>query len=691
VIVELGHFSLILALGLAIALTILPTWGVVTRNATLMRSGTSISVGLLVFLLTSFVILAYAFLHDDFSVAYVARNSNTALPDQFKISAVWGAHEGSFLLWTLVLGAWTAAVATFSRDLTLDMRARVLAVLGSLAIGFILFLLLTSNPFERSLPVFPGEGNDLNPLLQDFGLIVHPPMLYVGYVGFAVPFAFAIATLWSGRLDTAWARWSRPWTNIAWAFLTVGITLGSWWAYYELGWGGWWFWDAVENASFMPWLVGTALVHSLASTEKRGVFKSWTVLLAISAFSLSLLGGFLVRSGVLTSVHAFAQDPERGMYILIFLILVIGSSLTLYAVRAQGIRSSVGFTWTSREALLLGNNLLLMVATGAVLLGTLYPLAYEAFTGGDKLSVGPPYFAAVFVPVVMVLFIIMSVSPLSKWKDTRVESSSPFVTPYTTVRQAIYLVGSMLLVSLLSVVFATFVLPVVFVTGIACWITVNLLDDVRRRVSNKRQKFVALFRQPLGYYGMLLGHGGIVVSMIGVCCTVYFSVEKDVRMEPGESLNLSGYEFRFVSMNKVQGPNYLSDQGEFHVFEDGKAVVTLRPEKRVYAASQSVMTEADMDPGLFRDLYVALGEPIGDDAWAVRVHVKPFVRWIWFGGLFIALGGVLAVLDKRYRPAAKRKAAQAGTGSTAGSGAAAGVAAASPIATSVVDSQSPAL
>ena len=640
-IVELGHFSLILALGLATSLTLLPAWGVQTRNLTLMNTGNSIAAGLFVFLLVSFICLGYAFSTDDFSVNYVARNSNSALPDHYKLSAVWGAHEGSFLLWTLVLATWTFAVAVFSQQLTVDMRARVLSILGGLATGFILFLLLTSNPFERSLPVYPGEGADLNPVLQDFGLIVHPPLLYSGYVGFAVPFAFAVATLWSGRLDTAWARWSRPWTNIAWAFLTVGITLGSWWAYYELGWGGWWFWDAVENASFMPWLVGTALIHSLASTEKRGVFRSWTVLLAISAFSLSLLGGFLVRSGVLTSVHAFAQDPARGMYILVFLVIVIGSSLTLYAVRAQGIKGGAGFTWTSREALLLVNNLLLVVATGTVLLGTLYPLAYEAFTGGDKLSVGPPYFAAVFVPVVMVLFVVMAPSPHSRWKNT--------AEGFKLRRQAVYLLLSMVFVSILSLVFAEFIPMVVLITGIAFWIVLNLADDLWGKLKYKRKKIQALVRQPLAYYGMWLGHIGIVVSIIGVCCTVYFSTENDVRMEPGERVTMGEYEFLFQNMKKVTGPNYLADQGEFLVTAGGRPVITLYPEKRVYTASGSVMTEADIDPGIFRDLYVALGEPIGEQAWAVRIHVKPFVRWIWFGGLLIAMGGILAVVDKRYR------------------------------------------
>jgi cytochrome c-type biogenesis protein CcmF len=645
-IIELGHFSLILALGLALCLTLLPAWGVQTRNLMLMRSAESLATGLFVLLALSFGALSYGFMTDDFSVNYIANNSNTALPVNFKLSAVWGAHEGSFLLWTLVLGGWTFAVAVFSRALTLDMRARVLSVLGVLAVGFILFMLLTSNPFERSLPVYPAEGSDLNPLLQDFGLIVHPPMLYAGYVGFAVPFAFAVATLWSGRLDSAWARWSRPWTNIAWACLTLGIALGSWWAYYELGWGGWWFWDAVENASFMPWLVGTALMHSLASTEKRGVFKRWTVLLAIAAFSLSLLGGFLVRSGVLTSVHAFAQDPERGMYILIFLIMVIGGSLSLYAVRAQGIGGGATFTWRSREALLLVNNLLLVVAMGAVLLGTLYPLAYEAATGGDKLSVGPPYFSAVFVPIVLLLFAFMAVSPQSRWKDTRQINLS---------RQLIYLIVAMLAVAAITWLLDAFVLQVVLINAIAVWMVINLADDLIRRVRQKRDRLMALVRQPVSYYGMLLGHGGIVVSLIGICCTVYYSEERDVRMVPGDVLTMSGYEFEFRQMRRVPGPNYMADQGEFVITSAGRTIATLYPEKRQYRAGGQVMTEADMDPSVFRDLYVALGEPVGENAWAVRVHVKPFVRWIWVGGLIMACGGVLAVTGRRYRLARGRE------------------------------------
>ncbi|MEX0943994.1 MAG: heme lyase CcmF/NrfE family subunit [Pseudomonadales bacterium] len=639
---ELGHFSLILALGLAVCLFTVPAFGVLYGRSAWMQLSRSLAAGLFVFVLLSFGCLIYAFVTDDFSVNYVANNSNSALPDYYKVSAVWGAHEGSFLLWTLIMTGWTLAVAVLSRGLTLAMRARVLAVMGFLSFGFILFMLMTSNPFDRSLPIYPDEGADLNPLLQDFGLIVHPPMLYMGYVGFSVPFAFAIATLLSGQLDSAWARWSRPWTNVAWACLAAGITLGSWWAYYELGWGGWWFWDAVENASFLPWLVGTALIHSLAATEKRGVFKSWTVLLAIFAFSLSLLGAFLVRSGVLVSVHSFAVDPERGLFILGFLTLVVGGSLTLYAIKAAGIKSESGFDFTSRETLVLINNVLLVVAASAVLLGTIYPLIYEAMTGGKKISVGPPYFNAVFVPVVMVMFIAMAVSPFSRWRHTPVRKY--------VVEQWPWLVASFVVMCLLLLALASrFELVVAIVNAIALWILLNLVRDGWYKISNKKARVAALLKQSPSYYGMWLAHLGIAIAMTGVVTTVYFSEEKDVRLEPGEVVKMAGHEFRFEKMSLVQGPNYVSNMAEIKVLRNGKAITSLYPEKRRYNASGNVMTEADMDAGLFRDLYVALGEPVGDTAWAVRVHYKPFVRWIWMGGLFIAVGGLVTVFDRRYR------------------------------------------
>ena len=629
---ELGHFALMLALTLAIALFLLPLLGVLQREKLLMSASLPLATGLMAFLSLSFAALVLAFVQDDFSVVYVAGNSNSALPWYYKVSAVWGAHEGSFLLWTLIMGGWTLAVARFSGNLTDDMRARVMSVMGFLVTGFIMFLLFTSNPFDRHLPFYPTDGADLNPLLQDFGLIVHPPMLYMGYVGFAVPFAFAIATLSSGQLDAAWARWSRPWTNIAWSFLTIGITLGSWWAYYELGWGGWWFWDAVENASFMPWLVGTALIHSLAATEKRGVFKSWTVLLALAAFSLSLLGGFLVRSGVLTSVHAFAVDPARGLYILGFLVLVTGGSLLLYAIRASGIKSSARFEWTSREAMLLVNNLLLVVAAAAVLLGTLYPLLYEVITDGRKISVGPPYFNAVFVPVVMLLFLAMIFGPWSRWKRTDMNRLLLWHLPAGGI--------ALLAVGTATLAFDAAFHPLGFLAQvIALWILLVLLANWRSRNRSRN----------LAYLGMLMGHAGIAIAILGVAVTSYFSEGRDVRMSEGDRVELAGYEFQLLSLGKVRGPNYVSDQAEMLVTRGGRFVTRLYPEKRLYQVSGSIMTEADMDPGLFRDLYVALGEPVGDGAWAVRVHVKPFVRWIWLGGLLIALGGFVAVLDKRYR------------------------------------------
>jgi len=630
---EFGHFALILALGLSLALAVLPAIGVVRQETLLMHSASSIAAGLFVFLLLSFFCLLTAFVQDDFSVTYVANNSNSALPIQYKASAVWGAHEGSFLLWALIMSGWTLAVATFSGGLNLDMKARVLSVMGALSVGFISYLLFASNPFERSLPFYPPDGADLNPLLQDFGLIVHPPMLYMGYVGFAVPFSLAIATLTTGRLDAAWARWSRPWTNAAWAFLTVGITLGSWWAYYELGWGGWWFWDAVENASFMPWLMGTALIHSLAASEKRGVFKSWTVLLAISTFSFSLLGAFLVRSGVLTSVHAFAVDPTRGLFILIFLVFVIGGSLLLYAFKASGIKSQASYQWNSREAMLLVNNLLLVVATAAVLLGTLYPLLYEVLTDGRKISVGPPYFNRVFVPIVTLLFLVMVVAPHSRWKKTSsnllVRQHWPYLVAAPFVAITITLMMGLAL-QWIAIGMETLALWILFLLARKWWLS-------EFRISSA------------SYLGMLASHSGIAMAILGVVVTVYYSEGRDVRMAPGDVVTLSGYEFRLEGVSRVQGPNYVADQAEFHITKSDKEIAVLRPEKRYYSVAQNVMTEADIDPGLFRDLYVALGEPIGDSAWAVRLHVKPFVRWIWFGGLLVALGGFITLLDRRYR------------------------------------------
>ncbi|WP_417791111.1 heme lyase CcmF/NrfE family subunit [Stutzerimonas xanthomarina] len=636
---ELGHLAMILALCLAVVQGTLPLIGAWRGDSQWMGLAQPAAWGQFSFLAFSFACLTYAFMMDDFSVAYVAQNSNSALPWYYKFSAVWGAHEGSLLLWAFILAGWTFAVSIFSRQLPEDMLARVLGVMGLISIGFLLFLIVTSNPFERLLPQAPMDGRDLNPLLQDFGLVVHPPMLYMGYVGFSVAFAFAIAALLGGRLDAAWARWSRPWTLIAWAFLGTGIALGSWWAYYELGWGGWWFWDPVENASFMPWLVGTALIHSLAVTEKRGVFKSWTVLLAIAAFSLSLLGTFLVRSGVLTSVHAFATDPARGVFILAFLLVVIGGSLTLFALRAPVVKSQIGFGLWSRETLLLVNNLLLVVATSMILLGTLYPLLLDAMSD-TKLSVGPPYFNAMFLPLVGALMIALGVGVLVRWKSTPVKWLIGMLMPV--------LITSAVLGGLGSMLFGDFHWAVLAVCLLAGWVVSAGVRDI---IDKTRHKGLLKGLRSLApsYWGMQLAHFGLVVCALGVVLTSQQSDERDLRLAPGESLQLGGYSFVFDGAKHFEGPNFTSDKGTIRVFEGDKQVATLHPEKRLYTVQQMPMTEAGIDAGFTRDLYVALGEPLENGAWAVRVHIKPFVRWIWLGALMMSLGGVLSVSDKRYR------------------------------------------
>ncbi|MCQ4320931.1 heme lyase CcmF/NrfE family subunit [Stutzerimonas stutzeri] len=636
---ELGHLAMILALCLALVQGTLPLIGAWRGDSQWMGLAQPAAWGQFSFLAFSFACLTYAFMVDDFSVAYVAQNSNSALPWYYKFSAVWGAHEGSLLLWAFILSGWTFAVAIFSRQLPEDMLARVLGVMGLISIGFLLFLIVTSNPFERLLPQAPMDGRDLNPLLQDFGLVVHPPMLYMGYVGFSVAFAFAIAALLGGRLDAAWARWSRPWTLIAWAFLGTGIALGSWWAYYELGWGGWWFWDPVENASFMPWLVGTALIHSLAVTEKRGVFKSWTVLLAIAAFSLSLLGTFLVRSGVLTSVHAFATDPARGVFILAFLLIVIGGSLTLFALRAPVVKSQIGFGLWSRETLLLVNNLLLVVAASMILLGTLYPLLLDALSN-TKLSVGPPYFNAMFLPLVGALMLALGVGVLVRWKNTPVKWLIGMLTPV--------LITSAVLGGLGSMLFGDFHWAVLAVCMLAGWVVSAGVRDILDKTRHKGLLRGLRSLAP-SYWGMQLAHFGLVVCALGVVLTSQQSDERDLRLAPGESLQLAGYSFVFDGAEHFEGPNFTSDKGTIRVFEGDEQVATLHPEKRLYTVQQMPMTEAGIDAGFTRDLYVALGEPLDNGAWAVRVHIKPFVRWIWMGALLMSLGGVLSVSDKRYR------------------------------------------
>ncbi len=637
---ELGHFALITGLVLAIALTVLPLLGVYWRQPVLAASCRSLSAGLFIFTLLAFIALTWSFVQDDFSVKYVASNSNSLLPMRYKFSAVWGGHEGSLLLWALILSGWTFAVSVFSRNLPLEMLARVLSVMGFIAIGFFLFMLLTSNPFDRLLPNAPAEGGDLNPLLQDFGLIVHPPVLYMGYVGFSVAFAFAIAALLSGRLDSAWAKWSRPWTNIAWAFLTAGIALGSWWAYYELGWGGWWFWDPVENASFMPWLVGTALVHSLAVTEKRGVFKSWTILLAIFAFSLSLLGTFLVRSGVLTSVHAFANDPERGIFILGFLLAVIGSSLLLYAVRAPEVKSTVKFSWLSREAMLLANNVLLVVSMATVLLGTLYPLVADALNLG-RISVGPPYFNFFFVPLMAILSVLLGIGAHINWKKTKADTVARILRWPALLSIVIGLI--------VPLFYAKYHVGAVVAVALGSWIILAGLADLLQKTRNASSFGVGLRRLSRSYLGMQLAHTGMGIAVIGACMTSIYSDQQDVRMVPGQKLDVGGYSYHFQGVSQVQAQNYLADRAVIDIYKGDKLVSTLMPEKRRYLSGGNMMTEASIDPGLMKDLYVAMGEPLQNGAWAVRLHYKPFVRWIWLGAALMAMGGVLAVMDKRYR------------------------------------------
>ena len=644
---ELGHFALILALLLALMQGTLPIIGAARRIPVWMALARPVAQGQFLFVAIAFGCLAWSFVNNDFSVLNVATNSNSQLPLQYKFAATWGSHEGSMLLWVFMLAAWTLAVTLKSRHLPDEMVARVLGVMGLVSAGFLLFLLLTSNPFERLFPA-AADGRDLNPLLQDPGMVIHPPLLYMGYVGFSVAFSFAIAALLGGRLDATWARWSRPWTTLAWSFLTCGIMLGSWWAYYELGWGGWWFWDPVENASFMPWLVGTALIHSLAVTEKRGTFKAWTVLLAITAFSLSLLGTFLVRSGVLTSVHAFATDPKRGIFILAFLSLVIGGSLVLFALRAPKVGGGGRFSAISRESLLLANNVLLISAAGSVLLGTLYPLFLDALNLG-KISVGPPYFDSVFVPLMTPLVFLMGIGPIARWKEAKLPDL------WQRVRWA-------LAVSAVTALILPFLMgqwkPVVsFGFLLALWIVTTTVVNVKARIGFVRNGICAqLARQPRSYWGMILAHLGVAVFIVGVTLVKGYETERDVRMAIGDTVSVGGHVFRFDGTTQVQGPNYRATRGTFDVSKDGRHVRSLEPEKRMYNVGGMAMTEAAIDTGPFGDLYVSLGEPVEAGAWSVRVYYKPFVTWVWGGCILMAMGGLLALSDRRYRVAAQRQA-----------------------------------
>jgi len=642
---ELGHFALILALLLALVQGSLPLIGAARGIAGLTAIARPVAQGQFVFVVIAFGCLAYSFLNNDFSVAYVAENSNSALPWYYRFTAVWGGHEGSLLLWVTILNIWMVAVTVFSRRLPEAILARVLGVMGLISVGFLLFMLLTSDPFDRLSPV-PPNGRDLNPLLQDPGMTSHPPMLYMGYVGFSVAFAFSIAALLSGRLDAAWARWTRPWTTVAWMFLTIGIMLGSGWAYYVLGWGGWWFWDSVENASFMPWLVGTALMHSLVVTEKRGAFKSWTVLLAIFAFSLSLLGTFLVRSGVLTSVHAFATDPKRGLFILVFLAIVIGTSLTLFAWRAPKVGLGGSFKLISREAFLLSNNVLLTVAAATVLLGTLYPLLLDALNLG-KISVGPPYFNSVFVPLMAPALFLMGIGPLARWKEAKL--------PDLKVRLRWAFGVSVVVALVLPFVAGEWTPLIALGFLLAAWIVSTTVVNLRYRLRQfDGSLWSRLKRQPRSYYGMLLAHFGVAVFVVGVTMVKSFESEKDVKMNVGDVATIGGYVFRFDGVSEVQGPNYQALRGTITVSKNGAPVAVMHPEKRAYTArDDSPTTEAAIRGGITRDLYVAMGEPIDSTnlmgAWAIRIHIKPFVRWIWAGCIIMAIGGLLAVFDRRYR------------------------------------------
>jgi cytochrome c-type biogenesis protein CcmF len=640
---EIGQFALILALCLALVQTALPLAGAAVGRAEWMALARPAAAGQFVFVVLAFGILEYAFLNDDFSVLFVAQHSNSALPVFYKFTAAWGGHEGSMLFWITVLAIWTLAVAAGSRSQPDEFSSRVLGVLGIVSSGIIAFALFTSNPFLR-LTAPPADGNDLNPLLQDPGMIIHPPMLYVGYVGMAVPFAFAVAALFTGRLDKNWAKWTRPWTIAAWLFLTCGITLGSWWSYYELGWGGWWFWDPVENSSFMPWLVATALLHSLAVTERRGIFKSWTVLLAIASFSLSLLGTFLTRSGVLVSVHAFAADPTRGLFILGLLGAFSGGPLLLYAFRASRLEAEGGFKLVSREAFLLANNILLVIAAGAVLFGTLYPLVVDAL-GLGKISVGTPWFDAMFLVPTLPLAALLGVGMHSIWKT---------MSGARLVQRLIWPAGIAVAlgVTLPLLAYGKTSPLTAIATVIALWVCVAaLLDPIRWWVLRRG---APLTRAQLG---MCLAHFGVGVFVLGATFVSAYTVETEVAAKAGDRFQIAGYEIVFRGVKPVESANFTADEGEFDVLKDGRLVTTLSSQQRVYRVQRTETTEAAIDSRLGRDVFIAMSKPLGNDAWSVRAQVKPLIRFLWLGALLMALGGLLAVSDRRYRAVARESAA----------------------------------
>ncbi len=640
---SIGELVLIIAFILAIMQGTLPLIGVWKNKKSLISLAVPTARAQSALVTLAFFILGYSFYVNDFSVLYVASTSNSQLPTIYRLAAVWGGHEGSMLLWVTILAVWTVAVTMFAKNLPDSFRIRLIAVMGLVSVGFLAFILFTSNPFDRLIPE-ALDGRDLNPLLQDPGMVFHPPVLYMGYVGFSVAFAFAIAALLDGSLDNAWARWTRPWTTVAWAFLTLGIAFGSKWAYYELGWGGWWFWDAVENASFMPWLVGTALIHSLAVTEKRGAFKVWTVLLSICAFSLSLLGTFLVRSGVLTSVHAFATDPSRGLFILLYLVIVIGGALLLFAIRAPSVGLGEKFDVVSRESFLLANNVVLAAAAGSVLLGTMYPLLIDAI-GGGKISVGPPYFDAVFAAIMAPGIFLMGLGPLAKWK----KASMPEIGARLKLAAVISVVSALLVPSVMGKL--TLMLAVGVFMGV--WVLSTTLILLQSRINTRLTASSTLLENlkgiPLAFYGMLVAHFGIGVFILGVTLVKGYETEQDVRMEINDVAKVDDLAFVFKGTKEVKGPNYIASQGTFIINSDDKTIGTLYPEKRFYPVQGATMTEADIDPGVFKDLYISLGEPLENGAWSVRIYIKPFVQWIWAGCIIMALGGLLALSDRRYR------------------------------------------
>ena len=650
-IAELGHFALALGLLMSLLLAVYPIWGASKGNVLMMNMARPLAFGMFLFTAIAYACLTYSFVTDDFSLSYVAHHSNSLLPIYYKVTAVWGGHEGSFLLWVLIFTLWTLAVSIFSNGIPLAMVARVLSILGMIGTGFYLYMLWASDPFESLLPFYPIDGKDLNPLLQDFGMIIHPPMLYMGYVGFSVAFAFAISALLTGKLDSTWARWSRPWTLAAWAFLTLGIALGSWWAYYELGWGGWWFWDPSENAAFMPWLAGTALVHSLAVTEKRKVFKSWTVLLAIAAFSLSLLGTFLIRSGVIVSVHSFASDPTRGLFILGLLVVVIGSSLLLYALRAGSLHSEGRYEFFSREVFLFGNNLLLSAATLVVLLGTLFPLVHQEL-GMGSISIGEPFFNQMFTYLIVPFVLLLGIGPISRWKKQ---------SPMALRNQLLFAFGLSLSAALL-VTFSYSQLSYMAMLGLvmAFWILITSVLEVKQRANIQKSGLAGLKQLTRSHWGMVLGHVGFAISLIGIAMVSNYGQEKDVRMSIGDSIELAGYQFVFDGVQDIEGANYDGHAGLVSVYQNDKYLTQLAAEKRFYKVQRMGMTEAGIDSGLTRDLFVALGEQLKNGDWALRIYVKPFVNWIWVGAFIMAFGAAFSISDRRYRIAKKQKSVSTG-------------------------------